>query len=155
MTGTITRPSRHKVRQWPLWTARLVTAAGLAIDAYVHFDLASQYAESGGTINEGVLFRVEAVVAVLVAVAVIATGRLAVLLAGLVVAASALAVMLVSRYVDIGPIGPFPSLYDPVWFPEKMLAAYAEGAATVTALAGVILLVWARRTGRTARPSHK
>jgi hypothetical protein len=94
-------------------------------------------------------------VAVLVAVAVIATGRLAVLLAGLVVAASALAVMLVSRYVDIGPIGPFPSLYDPVWFPEKMLAAYAEGAATVTALAGVILLVWARRTGRTARPSHK
>ncbi|HEX7164689.1 MAG TPA: hypothetical protein VF223_26005 [Trebonia sp.] len=155
MTGTITRPSRHKVRQWPLWTARVVTAAGLAIDAYVHFDLASQYAESGGTINEGVLFRVEAVVAVLVAVAVIATGRLAVLLAGLVVAASALAVMLVSRYVDIGPIGPFPSLYDPVWFPEKMLAAYAEGAATVTALAGVILLVWARRTGRTARPSHK
>ncbi len=155
MTGTITRPSRHKVRQWPLWTARVVTAAGLAIDAYVHFDLASQYAESGGTINEGVLFRVEAVVAVLVAVAVIATGRLAVLLAGLVVAASALAVMLVSRYVDIGPIGPFPSLYDPVWFPEKMLAAYAEGAATVTALAGVILLVWARRTRRTARPSHK
>lgn len=155
MTGTITRPSRHKVRQWPLWTARLVTAAGLAIDAYVHFDLASQYAESGGTINEGVLFRVEAVVAVLVAVAVIATGRLVVLLAGLVVAASALAVMLVSRYVDIAPIGPFPSLYDPVWFPEKMLAAYAEGAATVTALAGVILLIWARRTGPTARPSHK
>ncbi len=155
MTGTITRPSRQKVRQWPLWTVRLVTAAGLAIDAYVHFDLASQYAESGGTINESVLFRVEAAVAVLVAVVVIATGRLAALLAGLVVAASALAVMLVSRYVDIGPIGPFPSLYDPVWFPEKMLAAYAEGAATVTALAGVVLLVWAWRTGRTTRSSHK
>lgn len=59
-------------------------------------------------------------------------------LAGLAVAASALAVMLVSRYIDLGQIGPFPDLYDPAWYPEKLLAAYAEGAATVTALAGAI-----------------
>jgi hypothetical protein len=136
---------RHAAWRWPLWTIRVATTAGLAIDAYVHLNLASQYAESGGTINEGILFRVEAVVAVLTALAVIATGRLAAYLVALLVAASALTVMLVSRYVDLGPLGPFPNLYDPVWFPEKLLAALAEGAATATALAGVIVTGWAWR----------
>jgi hypothetical protein len=46
--------------------------------------------------------------------------------------------MRVSRYVNLGPIGPVPDLYDPAWYPEKLLAAYAEGAATATALAGAI-----------------
>ena len=127
------------VRRWLLWTIRVVTAAGLAVDAYVHFDLAALYAEAGGTINEGLLFRVEAAVALVAAVAVIAIGRRVCYLAGLAVAGSALAVMLVSRYVDLGQLGPFPDLYDPVWFPEKLLAAYAEGAACVTALAGAII----------------
>ena len=139
MSETITRPRRHTVWQWALWTARIATAAGLAIDAYVHFDLAATYAESGGAVNEGVLFRAEAVAAVLAAAVVIASGRLAALLAGLVVAGSALTVMLISRYAFIGPIGPFPSLYDPVWFPEKVLAAFAEGAACAAALAGAII----------------
>jgi predicted acyltransferase len=152
---TITRPWRHAERGWPLRTARVATAAGLAIDAYVHFDLATTYAESGGAINEGVLFRAEAVVAVLAAVAVIVSGRLTALLAGLVVAGSALTVMLVSRYVYIGPIGPFPSLYDPVWYPEKLLAAFAEGAATAAALTGVVVTGWIRRTPQPVRPAHR
>ncbi|HUC24511.1 MAG TPA: hypothetical protein VMA73_17525 [Streptosporangiaceae bacterium] len=151
MIETITRPRRHVAWQWPLRTARVATAVGLAIDAYVHFDLAATYAESGGAINEGALFRVEAVLAVLSAVVVIASGRLSALLTGLVVAGSALTVMLVSRYAYIGPIGPFPSLYDPVWYPEKLLAAFAEGAATLTALAAVVVTVWTRRTQRPAK----
>jgi hypothetical protein len=122
-----------------LWTARIATAAGLAIDAYVHLNLAHLYAEGGGAINEGVLFRAEAAAALLVAAAIIATGRRVCYLAGLAVAASALAVMLVSRYIDLGQIGPFPDLYDPAWYPEKLLAAFAEGAATATALAGAIM----------------
>lgn len=130
---------RRVVWHGVLWAARIATAAGLAIDAYVHLDLAHLYAEGGGTINEGVLFRAEAVVASLVAVAIIAAGRRVCYLAGLVVAASALAAMLVSRYIDIGQLGPFPDLYDPAWYPEKLLAAYAEGAAAATALAGAIM----------------
>jgi hypothetical protein len=122
-----------------LWAARIATAAGLVIDAYVHLDLASVYAEGGGTINEGVLFRAEAAVALLAAAAIIAAGRRICYLAGLAVAASALAVMLVSRYVDLGQIGPFPDLYDPAWYPEKLLAAYAEGTAAATALAGAAM----------------
>lgn len=137
--------SRRVARYGMAWTLRIVTAAGLAIDGYVHLHLASLYAEGGGTINESVLFRAEAVAALLVAVAVIAAGRRVCYLAALAVAASALAVMLVSRYIDLGPIGPFPDFYDPVWYPEKLLAAYAEGAAAVAALIGVIIT---RPTGR-------
>jgi hypothetical protein len=139
VNGIVLRAQGHAARQWALWTIRAATAAGLAIDAYVHLDLASVYAEAGGAINEGVLFRAEAAVALLAAAAVAATGRRASYLIALVVGASAVIVMLVSRYVDVGSLGPFPDLYDPVWFPEKLLAAFAEGAASVMALAGVII----------------
>lgn len=149
MNNTILRSQRHAVRQWPLWILRAGCAAGLAIDAYVHLDLASTYAESGGTINEGLLFRAEAVVAVLAALAIVATGRRVCYLAGLAVAASALTVMLVARYVDIGQLGPFPDPYDPAWYPEKLLAAYAEGAAGVMALAGAVV------AGRTSNRSKQ
>jgi predicted acyltransferase len=130
---------RGRARRRALAAARTVVAAGLAIDAYVHVNLASTYAEGGGTINEGVLFRAEAAVALAAAIAVTVTGRRVCYLAGFTVASTALAVMLVSRYADLGAIGPFPDLYDPVWFPEKLLAASAEGAAALAALIAVVL----------------
>lgn len=124
---------------WALRAARAVAVAGLGADAYVHLHLAPLYAEGGGVINEGVLFRAEAAVAILAALAIAVSSRRAACLAALAVAASALAVMLVARYVDVGAIGPFPDFYDPVWFPEKLLAAYAEGAAAVAALGAAAL----------------
>jgi hypothetical protein len=119
---------------------RVIVVAGLTIDSYVHLNLAATYSETGGVISEGVLFRAEASVALLAAIMVAVRGRRLSYLAALLVAASALATMLVARYVDLGAIGPFPDLYDPVWFPEKALAGIAEGVATLAALAGLILL---------------
>ena len=46
---------------------------------------------------------------------------------------------------QLGPIGPFPGLYDPAWYPDKLLAAFAEGAATAAALAGAIMTGLARK----------
>jgi hypothetical protein len=40
----------------------------------------------------------------------------------------------VSRYVDLGAIGPLPDLYEPVWYPEKLVAAGAEAVALVAAV---------------------
>lgn len=155
-------PARQRIAQ-PSWlprspraaavtAARLITAAGLAIDAYVHLDLASTYSEIPAPINEGILFRAEAVLALLAALALVVPARRQVrrltFLAGLTVAASGLALMLVSRYVDIGAFGPFPDLYDPVWYPEKLWAAFGEAAAAVASLAGLLLL--SIRTGRGA-----
>lgn len=119
--------------------ARLITAAGLGIDAYVHLKLAPTYAEGGGQINEGALFRAEAALALLTALVLVLAGRRFSFLLGFAVSASALAVMLVSRYVDVGAVGPLPDLYDPVWFAEKLLAAFGEGAASLAALTGFFL----------------
>jgi len=134
-------------RRWlVLALVRLVVVAGLAIDSYVHFDLAGLYSEAGGVINEGVLFRAEAIVALAVAILVAVTGRRVSYAAAFIVAASALTVLLVARYADIGAIGPFPDMYDPVWFGEKALAAVGEAVAGLAALAGYALVRARRRT---------
>jgi hypothetical protein len=119
---------------------RLIAVAGLGSDAYVHLDLASTYSEAQAPVNEGTLFRAEAVLAVLTALALILCARRLSFLLGFAVSASALTLMLVSRYVDLGPLGPFPDLYDPVWFPEKLAAAFGEAAAGIASLAGILLL---------------
>jgi hypothetical protein len=126
-------------RRTVLGAARILVVAGLVLDGYVHFNLASTYAEAGGVINEGVLFSAEAVAALLAALVVAIYGNRASYLAAFAVAASAIAALLVARYVDLGAIGPFPDLYDPVWFGEKALAAVAEGIAALAALVGLIL----------------
>lgn len=132
-------PWRGTLAEAAVLAVRLIAAAGLGIDAYVHLRLAPTYAEGGGQINEGVLFRAEAALALLTALIIILAGRRFSFLLGFAVPASALAVMLVSRYADLGALGPLPDLYDPVWFPEKLLAAFAEGAASVAALTGIFL----------------
>jgi hypothetical protein len=116
-------------RKAAIVAAGLTTVAGLSIDAYVHLNLASTYAEAQAPINEGILFRSEAVLALLTALALITPRRRLPFVLGFAVSASALALMLVSRCVDLGPIGPFPDLYDPVWFSEKLWAAGGEAAA--------------------------
>ena len=90
------RQPRHVAWRWSPWAIRVAMAAGLAIDAYVHLDVASLYAETGGTINEGALFRAEAVAALLAAIAVIAIGRRACYLAALAVAATGLAAAIIA-----------------------------------------------------------
>lgn len=89
--------------------------------------------------------------ALLTALALILWARRLSFLLGFAVSATALALMLVSRYVDLGPFGPFPDLYDPVWFPEKLWAASGEAAAAAASLAGLLLLsvrTGLRRTGK-------
>ena len=69
------------------------------------------------------------------ALLVLARGRsVPVSLFAALVAASALIAVVASRYVDLGPIGPLPDLYEPVWYPEKVVAAAAEAMALVAAL---------------------
>ncbi len=111
----------------------VLVALGLAYDAYVHLDLAPSYDAIKATVSQGQLFRVEAVVALIAAVLVLVSdNRVVWLLAGGIGLAGVVAVVLL-RYVDVPAIGPFPSMYEPVWFTEKTLSAYAEGAVAVLA----------------------
>lgn len=67
----------------------------------MHLDLASTFSEALAPVNEGILFRAEAVLAPLAALALIAAPRRLTFL-------------------------PFHDLYGPVWFPEKLRAAFGE-----------------------------
>jgi hypothetical protein len=116
---------------------QLVTAAGLAVDAYCHADLASAYDGIQGSISQGALFRIEAGAASAAALIVLVAGRRTGFALAAVVAASALGAILLYRYVNVGSLGPLPNMYEPVWFPEKTTAAVAEAAATVAAVGGL------------------
>lgn len=123
-----------------LWVLRLVTAAALAVDAYVHADLASSYDFTHATISQGTLFRVEAGAASLAALLLIVVGRHWMTWAfAFLVAAGGLFAVLLYRYVDVGAFGPFPNMYEPLWYAEKTNSAIAEAVGTVTALAGLVL----------------
>jgi hypothetical protein len=122
-------------------TLRLGTAAALAIDAYVHADLVDHYAanRSPDGLSQADLFHVEAGVASLAALLIVVSGwRLCWAFAALV-AASALAAITISASYDIGSIGPIPDMYEPLWYPEKRLTAWAEAVAVGLAVIGFVL----------------
>ena len=118
---------------------RIAAAAGLGIDAFVHATSAGLYdGPAGGLVTEGNLFRAEAAASVLLAALVLIRPAPSTWLAVLVVAGTALGAVILYRYIDIGPIGPVPDLYEPTWqVPGKLASAYAEGA--VLALSALAL----------------
>lgn len=151
--------TRSWMRTRPVsWLLRLVTAAALAVDAFVHADLATRYDPNQGTalIGQGDLFRIEAAVSALAALALIISGRLVIWVLAVLVAGSALGGMLLYRYVDPGALGPLPDMYEPIWYPEKTLTAVAEAVATVTAVAGLLVAPHRRtRPGASGRAAHR
>jgi hypothetical protein len=118
------------------WLLVIIVVVGLAVDAFVHLDLASVFdGIKTSTLSQGDLFRVEAAAAVLAAVALLVRpGRNTAAFAFLVAAGGVAAVVLY-RYVDVGAFGPVPDMYDPYWGPaEKTLSVVAEAVATLAAL---------------------
>lgn len=130
---------------------RLLVAAGLAVDAYVHADLAPIYDGIHGTISQGNLFRLEAGVAAAAALIVLVAGRRAGFGLAFVVAASALGALLLYRYVDVGKLGPLPNMYEPGWFGEKTTAAVAEAAAGLLSAGGLLWGVRHREAAQRGR----
>jgi hypothetical protein len=133
-----------------LLALRLVAAAGLAVDAGVHADLAPLYDGVGASLSLGDLFRIEAGLACLAALCILFVWRRLAALLALVVAVSALAALFVSRYVDLGSIGPFPNMYEPSWYSQKTLAAVSE-ITTILASAGLLAAVRRDRRDRRER----
>jgi hypothetical protein len=129
-----------------LLSLRLFAAAGLGVDAYVHADLAAQFDGNTASISQGSLFRLQAGAAALAALLLVAWGRRVATGLGLLISVSALGAVLLYRYVDVGPLGPLPDMYDPAWYTEKSASAVAEAFAAVCCLALLALLL--RRTRR-------
>ncbi|MBA0127031.1 hypothetical protein H0B56_15885 [Haloechinothrix sp. YIM 98757] len=115
-----------------------MTAAGLVIDAVIHFRLASDYqAAWPDGIGGGTIFRIQAAVALLAALYVLVRRSRPSFAVAFLVAVSAFGAVLLYRYVDVPQLGPIPAMYEPIWFFEKSLSAVAEGIAALTAAIGV------------------
>ncbi len=118
---------------------RTLIAVALVVDAAVHLHLAGGYqAGSPGGLGTGNIFRVEAVIALATAALVMWRGDRRSLAVALVVSGSACAAVVLYRYIDVAPIGPLPSMYEPVWFAEKSLSAVAEGFAALLAAGALV-----------------
>jgi hypothetical protein len=126
-----------------LWLLTLITAAGLGVDAYVHWHLAPNFDTLTGAasphISQGQLFRLEAVLALVAMVALLMSRRHLFTAFAFLIAAGGLGALLLYGYVDVGGIGPLPDMYDPVWYPEKTISAIAEAVAAVGALCLLLL----------------
>lgn len=144
---------QYRVRGPVSLVLRVVAAAGLAVDAYVHFILAADFDAVGSTITQGALFRVQAVIAMLAALLILLIGRTWVYLAVFLIAASALGAVVQSFYIDIGPLGPLPNMHESKWYPDKTLSAIGEAVAALAA-AGLLALVALRRRAP-AHTSHR
>lgn len=121
-----------------------LTATGLVIDAVVHLRLAGRYDPIGTSLSQGALFRIEAVVALLTAAGVLlAPWRRAVYAGAFLITASAFGAVMLYRYVDVGSLGPLPNMYEPIWFGQKTLTAYAEAGAALSAFGG-LAITWRR-----------
>jgi hypothetical protein len=129
---------------------RLLVAGALAIDAVVHLQLASYYQTAvPAGIGQGNLFRIEATVAILVGLYLLLSGSRPAYAAAVLVAGGGVLVVLLYRYVNVPAFGPFPAMYEPVWYFQKSLSAVAEAAGAILALIG---FVWPRRRVRKPHP---
>ncbi|MFI0225485.1 hypothetical protein [Streptomyces lydicus] len=129
--------------------ARLLAAAGLALDAYVHARLAGRYDAITATLGQGLLFRVEAALAALAALLVLVVRRPAADAFACLVAAGGLALLLLYTYVDVGPLGPLPDMYEPFLTGDKQLTLVAQAVAVLAT--GYLLLTRERSPRRHRR----
>lgn len=128
-------PQRHDLLGIVL---RLLISAALAIDAVVHLRLASYYQSAAPAgIGQGNLFRIEAAAAILAGLYVLLRGSRPAYAAAFIVAASGVAAVLLYRYVNVPAFGPFPAMYEPIWFFQKSLSAVAQAAAAALAAVGL------------------
>jgi hypothetical protein len=129
---------------------RLLAATGLVYDAYVHLHLAGGFDANRGTVSQGTLFRLEAILAVVAAVLLLVLPRRLSYAFGLLVATGGVAAVVLYRYVDVGPLGPLPDMYEPSWYPAKTSSAVAEAAAALLLL---LVLVVRSRPAATPEPA--
>jgi hypothetical protein len=118
------------------WSLTVVVVVGLAIDAFNHFHVAHNYVyNKTSTISEATLFRIEASLAIVAALAVIVWASRWTYAAAFAVAAGGLVLLVLYRYDNVGKIGPLPNMYEPTWdVPGKKWSVVGEIIAIVGSL---------------------
>ena len=146
-TASMSRPAARG-----LLLLRLAVSAALVVDAVVHLRDAVFYTPvRGALLSEADLFRIQAVLALLLALLVLTRPRLTIWAAAALVAGSAAAAVVVYTYLDLGPIAGLPDLYEPSWGPPgKAISAVAEATGALLATTGALIALRANRPPRSA-----
>lgn len=136
------------------WVLRVLAAAGLAVSAYVHADLAPQYDLVRATFSQGDLFRIEAGLSALAALLVLIWRRPVTAAFAFLVSGGGFALLVIYRYVNVGKLGPVPNMYEPIWSTDKKVAAVAQLVAVVASVLTLVVegirVTRARRRARGA-----
>lgn len=121
---------------------RVVGAAALACSGYLHLriGLGRPPLFADGQVTLSGLFLAQAAASALVVVWVLVRPSLISWSAFGTVAAASLAAVVLSTYVRVPAVGPFPELYEPVWYLDKSLSAGAAAVATAVAVAALLAL---------------
>lgn len=132
---------------------RVVGAASLGYSGYLHLRIALDRPPlvADGQVSLSGLFVAQAVAVALVVVWVLVRGSVLSWLAFGAVALGSAAALVLSVYVRIPPFGPFPEVYEPVWYLDKYLAGAAAVIAGVVALLAVLSLRGRDRAGVAGR----
>jgi hypothetical protein len=144
MNRSTNTPAARSVR--PVRIAlRVVAAVGLVYDGVSHLQVAVNYdGNRGALVAQGDLFRMQAAVAILAALLVLLVRHRWTDVFALLVAASAVAAVVTYRFADLGPVAGLPDMFEPIWYPEKLLSLVAE---LLASLALVVLLLVGRPAG--------
>lgn len=111
-----------------LLAARVLAAAALAVSAYIHGKLAIEFGTGGPLLAQEHLFAVQAVLSVVVAVAMLTRDNRRVWHLAVVLSVGGLGAILASVYFPIPAFGPLPAIDEPVWFLSKVVCAFSEAA---------------------------
>ena len=132
--------TRHRARTGML--LRVLGALALGYSGWLHLRIALErppYFADGQVTLTG-LFIAQAVAVAVVVVWVLVRGDRWAWLAFGAVALGSLVALVASVYVRIPSIGPFPVIYEPLWYLDKNLAAVAAAVASVVALIALLSL---------------
>ncbi len=130
-----------------------LTAAGLFVNAIIHLRLASAFdALTGTLLSQGDLFRIQAVAGIVIVVLLVAVRRSWVAAGAALIAAGGLGMLVLSSLVilDLTALG-LPAIFEPSWYPDKVIAAVSQAVAT--AAAGVLTVLEHRRRASDRRVS--
>ncbi|HEY8479460.1 MAG TPA: hypothetical protein VIL71_06465 [Spirillospora sp.] len=119
---------------------RLLVAAGLAVDAVIHWRFAPEMAPGPNTPSDTIpgddLFYAQAIAAAVAGVLVLVWARRWTYAIAFLVAASAAGAVLLYYFVDVGQLGPIPNMHDPSWYSDKTISLAGEAVATIASVIG-------------------
>ena len=128
--------------------AAIVIAVALLLNAWIHLRLAGPFdANPGALLSQGALFRIQAVVDLVVAVLIVVRPRPWTGLLAFAVAAGGAAILTLTTLVPLdGSLIGLPYLFEPAWYPAKQTSLVLQLLAAALAV-GLLL-----RAVRTRRP---